>query len=888
MDYQAVRETAVSFMLDRDWKRKTAKRTGFEQSLFDHTLIELDAFITLLPLLRKTFSPELTEQEEQILLASVIAHDVGKELDDWQDYLFDRRGFLSDVNRELAEKVVPQLAELLGFTGIKEMLSGVLMHMRGERTHAKNMERLLFGEHTNPRWKTLAELVDDVDNLCSAPGLFPALRYLEERSRLSNHLRTAYHLVQLRGVSTTLLHRAAIDAFVEKGWSPLLHYSNGTIYAASARDEVSEATANDIETGLVGQVEQAMGSQFAQQVVGNPIFTVLPKPELFDYKEVGEYLTAASTRVTANTFARKNEVEKFRVAARYLSSLGFKSPTENQLREQADRIARAYPEMSIFAFFKAMLRQSLLDSSKGSPLKEAYEDVFGKGTFATFKKSPAQLQAAKQLELVIDPFWKLDGNEFGLRVQRVEFVPDKVRQQILLDILTGIANKVYEAMPAEERPQRASKFEEIARSFMNDLVRPLPVLNLDELASQQLRAYAQSKKNARRKSGDHLCPVCNQQFVHGVEAIQDFVPSADSHTNRAVSHSSTSGRGIVICNACKFERFLQQLLLGSKVSEMLMLFPRMNIGHSSGEVLRRKAVQIWDTALVRMTEANPEPDQQLSLSDTHNLAQKLSANDYDVFKLTPAEIVDLITHRVRDNDLKKYRKDLKEVIKQLFDLGDEDELDITDLNDAWATSFATEEDALNALIAGEIEDDDARKIVSEVINPYQSMRIVCQTPHMILVPMTNPLDTRKEGKSPFQDKIRGDWESNINASIRELYFTLILGLALDCSVGVLKVGEAITFEGGEGVSRVPPVPALRDLVGAEWVPIHAAKRWLDAIGAAALLANATEFPARSNLYAILNSPTVGHIVRRIEQKSDSGKVYIEHINLLETIKEVLR
>ena len=126
MNLQVIRERAVMFMLDRKWKEKTAKRKLFQQSLFDHTLVELDALITLLPLLRPTLSPPLTEQEEQVLLASVIAHDVGKELVEWQEYVLGRRDFLSDVNRELAEEVVPQLAVRLGFTGVEEMISAVL------------------------------------------------------------------------------------------------------------------------------------------------------------------------------------------------------------------------------------------------------------------------------------------------------------------------------------------------------------------------------------------------------------------------------------------------------------------------------------------------------------------------------------------------------------------------------------------------------------------------------------------------------------------------------------------------------------------------------------------------------------------------------------------
>ena len=141
---------------------------------------------------------------------------------------------------------------------------------------------------------------------------------------------------------------------------------------------------------------------------------------------------------------------------------------------------------------------------------------------------------------------------------------------------------------------------------------------------------------------------------------------------------------------------------------------------------------------------------------------------------------------------------------------------------------------------------------------------------------------------PLANPISMGKDSDTNAGIRELYIILLLGLALDCSVAVMRVGEVITFEGGEGVARVPPIPALRAMVGTEWLTIEGAKRWFDGIGAAAMLANATAFPESSNLYSILKSPTAGHILRRIEQKSDSGQAHIGHLGLLEKVKEVLR
>ena len=891
MDYQAFRTKAVEFMLNRGWKKQTAKRRNFEQSLFDHTLIEIDALITLLPLLQHTFSPPLTESEKQVLLTSVLAHDAGKELPEWQEYVMGRREFLSDVNRELAEEVVSELASQFGSNNVEEMLSSVVLHMRYERTPAKVANRLLFGQHTNPRWKTLADIVDAVDNLCSAKGLFAGLQCVAEKTSISNHLHTAYHLVQMRGVSTTLLHRAAIDTFTECGWSPLLHYSNGTIYVASSATQPLEPGVDEIQDQMAEGIEKAMPREMAQLIVGSPLQSMMPKVDLFDYQDLKGCLTVAARRVNRTTFRNKPESARRKTVADYLKRKDDDSPIdENKLALETDRIGAAQPEMCIFKFFKTALAGNLLgkqvtpeaeetyaDFAEGggkrklpkvnpqSVARAEYDNVFGEGAYADLQ-STSTLMPARDMALTVDRFWSLDGSRFGLDVSKIEYLDDTKRVEILIDALVDIADKVYTAIPAENRPTRATP-EDIARCFMPDLTHPSPKLDLDELIAQQIQAYGETKANARKEKGLHLCPICNGAFDGGTKAKADFVGNPEGHTNRGVSHGGAGQ--IVICETCKYERFLQQLLLGSQVTDILVLFPRMNIGHSSGEVFRQKAIQIWDKASIRMTEANPKPDLHLSLGLTYNLARKL--RDYDVYQLTPDEIVEIVTYESSTDTKKRNRRDLEKELKATYGT---DELHLDEINDLWNTDFVTVEEALQALIDGKVQDDEARDIRKKAFRLNSQFHIACQTPHMILVPLTNPVSIGNE--------------SDTNAGLRELYLTLILGLSLDCSVAVVKAGEVITFEGGEGVARVPPTPALRELVGAEWVSVEAAKRWLDAIGAVALLANATAFPERSNLYQILKSPTLGHVLRRIEQKSENGQAYIYHFHLLEQMKEVLR
>ena len=924
MDYQAFRTKAVEFMLNRGWKKLTAKRRDFQQSLFDHTLIEIDSLITLLPLLHHTFSPPLTETEEQVLLTSVLAHDVGKELAEWQEYVMGKRDFLSDVNQELAEEVVSELANHFGFSGANEMLSSVLLHMGYERTPAKVMNRLLYGGHDNQRWKTLADIVDAVDNLCSAPGIFAGLQYIRVRACISNHLHASYHLVQMRGVSTTLLHRASVDAFEECGWRPLIHYSNGTIYVASSVSQPQEPSIEKIQAHMAAAIENAMPNQMAKLVVGSPLANMMPKPELFDYRDLRDCLTIAARRVNRTTFRRKSESQRRKTIVDYLERKNDDSTIDEiKLALETDRIGVAQPEMCIFKFFKAALAPSVLGNQVTSEAQETYsnfakdnqereeqhseqlylgidgstnsskkkklpkitpqtvaqmqyDSVFGDGAYAALQ-STSTLMPAREMAATIDRFWILDGSRFERDMSRIEYLDDTERQQILIDTLVDIANDVYSAIPTENRPIRATS-EDIAQCFMPDLIYPSPNLQLDEIIAQQLQAYGQTKANARKEKGLHLCPICNSLFDGGTKAKADFVANPKAHTNRGVSHGS--GGQIVICDSCKFERFLQQLLLGSQVTDMLVLFPRMNIGHSSGEALRKKAIQIQEKASIRMTGDDPEPDQHITLSLINLIARNLSNNN--VYQLTPNEIVEMLTYKSTEDTKKKHRKTLDKELKEFFST---DELDVEDLNEEWATNFHTTEDAVRALIEGAIQDDDARQIRAKAFNLVPQLRITCQTPHMIFVPTTNPL---YPGKSVFQKQVGKSWESEVNTGIRELYLNLILGLSLDCSVAVVKVGEVITFDGGEGVAKVPSAPALRDLIGADWVSIDAAEKWLQAIGAAALLANSTEYPESSNLYEILKSPTPGHVLRRIEQKSGGGQANMDHFHLLEKLKEVLR
>ena len=99
---------------------------------------------------------------------------------------------------------------------------------------------------------------------------------------------------------------------------------------------------------------------------------------------------------------------------------------------------------------------------------------------------------------------------------------------------------------------------------MGDMIVPSQDMNPATLAAEQREAYGLSKPYmggvGRRPT--YLCSICNAAFSSGTKAPADLVDKPESHTNRAVSHGGFDR--LVICDTCRYERILRQLLLNSR------------------------------------------------------------------------------------------------------------------------------------------------------------------------------------------------------------------------------------------------------------------------------------------------------------------------------------
>lgn len=931
MNWEEARSKAILWMIRRGWKSKLAKKRGFEQSLFEHTLVQLDVLTSLFSIFQRKEVFGLSEEEAKVLWIATLAHDVGKETDAWQAYILGNGPAVGHCIPELAGEALVELIVEYRWDEkvLPESISGVLLHMRDSRTPSMVLSRAIVG-YSLKRWKMLAEITDAIDNLASANGLFAGITSLE-RGILGPYLKITYHQVVLRGISTVLLHKASVDTFQESGWLPLIHYPNGTLYVVGAYKNIPAPGREAILYRLGWEVKNAMGIEFAKRVVGNPVSSMVPKPDLFDYRDMKDYLKVAATRISAKNFQKKKEEVRQKTLDCYLVALcqkekdRCKKTRECQKRRkcsrpdglidnpdleyQSDRIGRAHPEMVIFKLFKTVFSEKVIDYQKFilpqdikesfhkkfkvdpedektvkkfekevekekkakyeslmNAVKTAYDRRFGDGSFELLKKT-SNLQPHLDMAYAVDLFWSLNCSHLipGGDDSLIELLPDDKRLELLINTLAEIADEAFSSVDEVNRPKRV-KAEKIADCFIQDLIYPAGRISFEDLVEEQLQAYKGAKPLARKAEGQHLCPICNHPFTGGTNARANFLNNPESHTNRAPSHGRPGY--IVICDVCKFERFLQQQILGDKAAQIMVIIPRMNIGYRSGEVLKQKALQIWNRMAAFMSEDNPNPHERISFGLSGEIARQLAYKNLEL--ITPEELVRLFTYRTGVEKSKEYRRQLKALLNESLGEG------LEQWNDYLDTDFQSMDDFLEGVINLSISDTSGilREIRAKAFKLIPQMRLICETPHLILIPLRNPISM-------------GEKESEVNKAIRELFVMLIVGLSLDCSVAVIRDGEELNFIGGEGVVRVPPIPALRELVGCEWLGLYKAHQWVRAIAAAARIAYAADYPERSNLYQILNSPTPGHILRRMEIKSESGYISPVYFSYLEDIKEVL-
>jgi hypothetical protein len=862
MNAQQILADAIRWMRRRKWREKIAKSAS-GQSLYEHSLIELDVFLTLAPILRDPKHYGLTQLEEMILIVSLIVHDAGKETDEWQTYVTATgpRESVSHILPDLSAELVPQICADLGFEDISVQVHRVIVncagihHNRPGQSAPAIFETLLSG--TVDRFLTLAHLVKSIDHLCSAESPGDAVICAEKDHTLSKHLELTAHEVVYRGISTSLLHKAAQGTFEAVGWQPLLYFVSGTVYAADLNVVKPAPTGEEIRLRLRIDLESALARDIAPLMVGIPTRNILPKPELISFSETRLYLVTAGQKIGPLSFAKKQLADRRKVVQQYLKLKGDSGvPSDAEVERHSGRISVAQPEMIIFKFFKAIMdpdKIPVLGQDGAALARGKYESVFGLGSWDQLQTT-STLMAARDMASTVDRYWELPGSRFGHGANTVEQIPDEIRMQLLVDTLAGIAAATFAAI---QRPSpRDALAESMANSFTSDLLIPTIEVKAKDLAARQLNHYRLSKASAGKElaAASHFCPICSIPFgpETAKKALKDFIENPTTHTNRGVSHGKFDQ--VIVCSACYHERVLRQLLMGQPIAQMIALSPRMNLGALNGKQLTQR-ISEWADAAGSLQNA----EFGFSLNFTDEAARQMA--DRDPLELKPEEAVALFRYRNSSQTRKERRNKALELLTENFD-GDLDAL-----NASLEEPFPNWDRAVDALLANEIDQQECKSIRRQIPGLDDAIHLIPQTPNLLLIPLRYEIAASKD-------------ESEANKALRTLYVALILSSVFDSAVSIRSTADISDSEERTGAAFVPPVPALRAIVRREWVPVSEARHWIDAIGAASVLSRDADFPPRSAIYQALTADPAEKLVRRIEEQEKGRTVSLRQLNLI--------
>ena len=905
--YQAFRDRIVAYLLQKGWKRLLAKRIRYEQSLFEHSLNTLDVVLTYLPIFRQTWRPPLTLDEEVALIVTAVAHDAGKATDEFQRYIRGESGWVGHWSPALTQALVSELYQLwarcsgremtLAERQVREALAGVRYTIRQERTVGLEAGELLRTDHLSPRWRLFMDVVDDVDNLVSCATVLDAARLLGRgQSRLARVVSASYHQARVRGVSTVLLHRAAQGAFVRRGWQPLLFYPEGTLYI-STQDGAQTPSPEEIaeELQAVTRAELKARSQMMPQlVVGSILQNFLPKPELFDADRLRDYLNEAAKRARARPADKvkawnvvkvvdalhPDATESIRRDGRLPSqpSAAEAIRLERLLPEAYSQEARealglSQPEMAIFKFFKNVVERFFLQEVHAcAVLRERYEATFGAGTFEKLMRM-STLQPAEDYLLAVRFFHELPGAVAGHpNIAKVGFLRPEERQRVLIDLLDRVAEAGFARLP--EKPSFSEFAKKFALAGARDLLAPAS-LDVNALAGRQVKAYSTTKA---RRPQEAVCPICNAPLRIGstesLTALADFYGgNPEAFSNRRVAHGRKAADAI--CAGCYYERMLQQVLLASRPAEVIAIFPHMNLSSHGAAALVRRVRELEEQARRLSAPQTAAPDQRFDLTASWILAEKVGSRPVEDLARDPHLLATAFSYQIREETRRTYRRDLVKALQQEF------EQDLDELNNFYGTAFSSFEEAADAIIqkeppmwAGTAAEVTA-PLYEQAFKLANDYAFVVQTANLVLIPIGHGFG--------------GSKSSETKAGLARVLAALFLAAASDVSVAIVPFSELadVLAERGLGVAYVPPVAPLRHRLRTTWISLTDSERWLQAIAAAFRLARLAEYPERSDVYQVLSEPSVGRIIRRIEEVGNGKMLGPALIPQLEVLKEVL-
>ncbi len=843
-DVAFLRDHLHSILGDLAWDRLLGKQRGGEQTLREHCLAVFDVLCACAPFFAAEAKPALTPEEFQSMLLAAVAHDAGKAAPAFQAYLRgEGTSFAEHVDAAGIRAVVIDVAGTLALDlrHIDDIVSQAVLHDRRMRRDKGELTEWAR-PHESGRWRKLADFVNHADSLASTEDVVAAESFLRANPLLLGRARVTCYQLRVRGVSTTFLHDAALEAFDHAGYRPLLHFAHGAVLAGFGSLPDGMAVTATLRQGIE-KLFSDRREDLAELIVGSATGDFLPKADYVRSDGVADLLRVASRRARPKA-PKAEEVAKYKTQWTKLGKLGLDgTPSETEIQAILD----IGPEACAFKIAKEIFRK-VLDEADQTLGRRLFDAEFGGGSFDRFMQQ-STLMPVQDYALCVRG-WHRTRHE----AHTVGDLDPARRIALLIDKLERLLGSVL-AVRTAPLPSARLVDNWTARLMIDLALEATPPRR--EEVEQQLAGYLSFKaRSGSKKPQVQQCAQCAGLIGPGeAEEGSAALGNIGSYSNRRMAFA---GKGQPpICRGCVVDLELGQLSLGHPVKTMIGLVPRRSLGPEAARELLRKVRALRSTLGRQLSAETADPRSYVALSFPPDALR--------------AESLEAAVVRPVGQDKRKSRpKDLAKALTEK--LGDEG---LGELNSTHSTSFDSVEAVAQALVDGTVsktfrEDPDIRSAVESVIGGGHAA-FAAITPSLVVLSLDRELGATKDS----------DADRALYAFGLATLFALELEMA--CVVGpVAEIRTALDSRAGRTV-YVPANGPARRVLGGDWLGLDDAARWLRALRAAIVLRGPAD---AGSVLEVLRYPSAGYTVRRIEQQAEKS-VRPKLWPFVEALKEVL-
>jgi hypothetical protein len=918
-----------TFIAKRGWKLKIAKKDPIEQSLFIHAINELGTIKNYL----QSGSHPFNEQEIVKLYIASITHDCEKETEEWQEKVHFREKPPHHTNPEYAKKFLEELLDFLKENkigvdfdeeDINDIISPQSLHMKASAESPSAVFMEMSRKHKSERWSEITHIVDLFDDIVSIESVESAIGLLnkDEYRMLNERLEFTYHKIgNVRGILTSLLHKACEKAYEQHNFMPFLYYVDGTLYFQVRRNEQhARITMEEIKKSFKRVIDDFIHNIEIDNkvVIKNPQTKLFRGREFFDKELIDKYFRTLRRKYRAkidkaelklvieyyfglstseketlsfedflqkkNKFDHKSlwatatkaltvgDEEDTEVINNVLARIKeFEKSNPNFVRdfEKVYNIGVSKPQQYMFQLFKEIVYDDECFSNEKnfqSGVRKDYDSYFGEDAYNTLKsKSTSNPQI--DFERYIKPYWEKE-IQINAKTEKVRNLEYKKQEEILSQKLSEFLRNNIDRC---SKLPKGDFSENIANLLIYDLVYPLTInaSDIEINARDQLSKVGESKEKLFNKTeGARLCPICYKLMpeVNLITAafLSDKKGVAKVFSNQAVGGSSF-GSSVNICKLCYAELLLRRVILGRTPSDLVILFPSLNFAKLQASKVMELVRYIQNNLGQFYSYHNPNLNVRVQLNNLRNVTTQIlekSAEEISA-ELNPEKFVETFTIKISDKTRKDDLKKLEDKINEFWGT-------VEGFNKEFRTTYKSFQKIAEDIFENKVKMPmtDRNQIIEEAgVNPIR-YSFIYETPNFIVISLPMTFIYKED-------------EAEVNILLKRLLFASYLYVLTDCAVMVIPGKEVIHMPPTRKIVYVQPNATLKQVIKEDWISLFDLRKWMVAISAAVNLAREGDYSSRSGIFEILTQPTVGHVLSRISTKK---QVYSTHINMLDKLQ----